>query len=268
MVTGNNSTPSFVWWSASLEVDFRATPDVYLTHDGRRFPFLVTFAQEPFALGALNSGDIAPLVKFLGAQSPRVISSSPSKWCTLIPDALWPSFEWSPALFDAPKNAQSYRSVHQKIHSVYIPNRHDLEITGGWGVQYKGFWPSEALDWELPPVAPGRSVVVLIQPDGLHISAFERGGTLVFYNRFEASTSNDALYALGLVYEHLNWSGIDVPLFWHGYRSDWEAIAQSLGTFVLEIKPLGPPKTLPESLGDWRVHTSFQTLYRLWLCAS
>lgn len=241
---------------------------MFLTHDGRRFPFMASVGGQPIALGALETEDKTPLLSYLGSTTPRFFSSRPSLWCTLVPDALWTSGDWSPDLFNAPQNAQSYRSVQQKFHSIYVPDRTPFQLLNDQADTNTNFWPSEALDWELPPVAPGRSLVVLIHPNSLHISAFERGGTLVFYNRFEATTSNDVLYALGLVYEHLNWSGIDVPLFWHGYRSDWETVAQIMGSFVLEIKPLGPPKALPESLGDWRVHTSFQTLYRLWLCAS
>gem|GEM_PF-2384933 len=251
-------------------MDSTARPDVFLAHDGRRFAFLVVCGDQPISLGALEPGDWAQLLATLGAQNPRIFCSWPTSWCTLIPDALWPSFPLDRAVLGAPNNTQIYQSVQQKFHAV-----HSQEAPSEWSNEpglsnsgFDAFWPSEALNWELPPVAPERTVVVLAHPDCLHISAFERGGTLVYHNRFDASTTNDALYALGLVYEHLGWSGIEVPLFWHGHRPDWDSIAQGMGSFVLEIKPLGPPRGLPNALGDFRMHPSLQTLFRLWLCAS
>jgi hypothetical protein len=111
-------------------------------------------------------------------------------------------------------------------------------------------------------------VVVHLFPSSLQISAFDHTGKLVFSNRFDAQNANDALYALGLAYEHTGWSGLEAPLFWHGSRPDWDTIQQGMSAFVLDIKPLSPPKALPEALGDWRSHPSLQSLFRLWLCAS
>ncbi len=270
MVTGSNPTLSFVWWSTSEEVDAAATPDVFLAHDGRRFTFMVAHADQPSLVGALEPGDWVRLLTTLGAQNHRIFYSWPTSWCTLVPDALWPSFPMDRAVLGAPNNTQVYRSVQQKFHAIYSQVAPD-EWFSEPGLSNSGvdaFWPSEALNWELPPVAPERTLVVLAHPDCLHISAFERSGTLVYHNRFDASTTNDALYALGLVYEHLGWSGIEVPLFWHGFRPDWDRIAQGMGSFVLDIKPLSPPKGLPDALGDWRMHPSLQSLFRLWLCAS
>ncbi len=225
-------------------------------------------------LGAIGNGlwpeflrEIAPSV------TEAVVHAFPSPWSTLLPDALH-ALGSSEKLIDSlggdPKSIREYHCLKQNVHLVYqpqIPSEFQDWLSRVAASRIVAF-PSEALEWEFPSLGSGRHVVVHLFPSLLQISAFDETGNLVFSNRFDAPNANDALYALGLVYEHTGWSGLQTPLYWHGSRPDWDTIQQSMSAFVLDIKPLAPPKALPEALGDWRSHPSLQSLFRLWLCAS
>lgn len=270
MVTGSNSTPEFVWWASSESAEPEATRDVYVVYDGRRFPFLITSSGKVVAVGALDPGDWSGFKAFLGPGVSRVRVSQPSQWFTLIPDALWTHspIDWS--IWGAPsKELHVFHAVKQKLHVVFasdLPPGTPPEWTD-WQEQSPRV-PSEALDWEFPHRTTERWISAQVAPHSIALSALDRDGALVFANRFEAATLNDALYVLGLAYEHTGWNGLEVPLYWHGHRPDFPEIVQGLSSFVLDIKPTPPPKSLPEELGDWRIHPSLQTLFKLWICAS
>jgi hypothetical protein len=274
VVTGNKDQSPLIWWtSAELSVaDSRCGICVAL--DGDRPTFLLYSGSTPLLLGAIGNGlwpeflrVIAPLV------TEDVVTAFPSRWNTLLPDALYAmgqSEELIHSLGGESKNVRDYHCLKQNVHVLYEPAiPQDFEdwlprVAASRFIQL----PSEALDWEFPSLVSGRHVVVHLFPSLLQISAFDQTGNLLFSNRFDAQNANDALYALGLVYEHTGWSGLEAPLFWHGSRPDWDTIQQGMSAFVLDIKPLAPPKALPDTLGDWRSHPSLQSLFRLWLCAS
>ena len=274
MVTGNKDQSPLIWWSHPERPQQELRGDLCLTVEGNRFHFLLYSGASPLLLGAVNMDhwpafleEVAPLVA--GNWSLAL----PSMWYTLIPGALhsdgFPNSVVQ-SLGGQPHSIREYHSLKQNIHLAYKSDLPEAiqELRTKTTASHFLQLPSEVLDWEFPSLATGRHLVVQLRMDSLQISAFEAEGSLVFSNRFDAPTANDALYALGLVYEHTGWSGLHVPLLWHGSRPDWETIQQNLSAFVLDIRPLSPPKALPELLGDWRPHPSLQSLFRLWLCAS
>lgn len=263
-----------IWW---VSADHSATDtqcSICLTLDGDRPTFLLYSGSDPVLLGAIGNG-LWPefLRKIAPSVTEAVVHAFPSPWSTLLPDALH-ALGSSEKLIDSlggnPKNVREYHCLKQNVHLVYqpqIPTEFQDWLPRVAASRIVAF-PSEALEWEFPSLGSGRHVVVHLFPSFLQISAFDETGNLVLSNRFDAPNANDALYALGLVYEHTGWSGLQTPLYWHGNRPDWDTIQQSMSAFVLDIKPLAPPKALPEALGDWRSHPSLQSLFRLWLCAS
>jgi hypothetical protein len=274
VVTGNKDLSPLIWWTNADHSATDSPASICLTLDGDRPTFLLYSGSTPVLLGAIGNSlwpeffrKIAPLV------GEDLVYAFPSRWSTLLPDALH-TLGRSEALIHSlggdPKSVREYHCLKQNVHVVYQPDI-PSEIQNGLprvAASRTIPFPSEALDWEFPSLASGRHVVVHLFPSSLQISAFDQTGKLVFSNRFDAQNANDALYALGLVYEHTGWSGLEAPLFWHGSRPDWDTIQQGMSAFVLDIKPLSPPKALPEALGDWRSHPSLQSLFRLWLCAS
>jgi len=274
VVTGNKDQSPLIWWTSADHTATESSCTIFLTLDGDRPTFLLSADSTPVLLGAIGNGLwpdfqrlIAPLI------TGGVVYAFPSRWNTLLPDALYAlgrSQDLIRSLGGEPKNVREYHCLKQSVHVLYEPEipQEFQDWLPLMSASSTMAIPSEALDWEFPSLSFGCHVVTHLFPSALQISAFDQSGNLVFSNRFDAPNANDALYALGLVYEHTGWSGLQAPLFWHGSRPDWDAIQQGMSAFVLDIKPLAPPKAFPEALGDWRSHPSLQSLFRLWLCAS